>query len=147
MKYMANLIYAPVVLIGIIVVIVCATARIFNGKRTVPGIFVGLVIMGLGLYPPLKAGCFGLTVPRTFSAEAWAKTEPEDRHFMVENLQEQHTLTGMTAGEVTALLGEPDYIKADTLYSYIIDMPFDESTLDLTLANGVVTETGITLEH
>ena len=41
----------------------------------------------------------------------------------------------------------PDYTDSPELLAYIIDMPFDESTLDIYLQNGRVTGTDRTLEH
>lgn len=82
----------------------------------------------------------GIGVPKTFSAENWAKTAPEKRHFMVSDLQNYTELVGMSADEVRELLGTPDYADTVTCLSYLIAQPFDEVTLDLTLGNGIVTK-------
>ena len=73
----------------------------------------------------------GIGVARDFTAENWAKTAPADRHFMVPSLRETVALAGMDEAEVRALLGEPDYADSPELLAYIIDMPFDASTLDI----------------
>ena len=89
----------------------------------------------------------GLHQRTVFSAAQWASVTPDKRHYMLNDLTRRHTLVGMTGGEVRALLGIPDYTDTDTLYAYVIDQPFDESTLDLTLEDGVVTAVSITPEH
>lgn len=90
-----------------------------------------------------NANCYfdlGIGVPKTFSAENRAKTEPSQRHFMVSDLQNSTELVGMSTDEVRGLLGTPDYADTDTCLSYLIAQPFDEVTLDLTLENGIVTK-------
>ena len=89
----------------------------------------------------------GIGVARDFTAENWAKTAPADRHFMVTSLRETVALVGMDEAEVRALLGEPDYADSPELLAYIIDMPFDASTLDIYLQDGIVTEVDTTPEH
>lgn len=89
----------------------------------------------------------GLHQRTVFSAAQWASVTPDKRHYMLDDLTRRHTLVGMTGGEVRTLLGRPDYTDTETLYAYVIDQPFDESTLDLTLENGVITAVSITLEH
>ena len=86
-------------------------------------------------------------MPRDFTAENWAKTAPDQRHFLVNDLLETQPLVGMTADEVRGLLGAPDYTDSPELLAYVIDMPFDESTLDIYLQNGRVTGVDRTLEH
>ena len=66
---------------------------------------------------------------------------------MVSSLRENVELVGMSEADVRALLGEPDYADSPALLAYIIDMPFDASTLDIYLQDGVVTEVDITAEH
>ena len=84
----------------------------------------------------------GIGVPRTFSVENWAKTDPTDRHFMLPDLERQVSLVGMSANEVRALLGEPDHASSETQLAYIIDSDWiDYIVLDLKLENGVVTQT------
>ena len=82
----------------------------------------------------------GIGVPKTFSAESWAKTAPSQRHFMVSDLQNSTELVGMSADAVHGLLGTPDYADTDTCLSYLIAQPFGEVTLDLTLEIGIVTK-------
>ena len=43
----------------------------------------------------------GIGVPKTFSAENWAKTAPAQRHFMVSDLQNSTELVGMSALDLT----------------------------------------------
>lgn len=96
----------------------------------------------------LLATCAGgLHERAVFSPARWISVKPADRHYMLDDLNRRHTLTGMTGEEVRTLLGKPDYTDTDTLYSYVIDQPFDESTLDLTLQNGMVSAVSITPEH
>ena len=66
---------------------------------------------------------------------------------MVTSLRETVALAGMDEAEVRALLGEPDYADSPELLAYIIDMPFDASTLDIYLQDGIVTEVDTTPEH
>ena len=80
----------------------------------------------------------GIGVARDFTAENWAKTAPADRHFMVSSLRETVALAGMDEAEVRTLLGEPDYADTSERLSYIIDTGIDDTTLDLTMANGKV---------
>jgi len=92
-------------------------------------------------------GILGLGVPREFSPEGWARTKPEDRHFMVDSLLDSVQFAGMTSDEVCQLLGKPDYIDLPELMEYVIDKPFDVSTLDFYIKNGVVSDVTITPEH
>ena len=57
---------------------------------------------------------------------------------MVSSLRETVALAGMDEAEVRALLGEPDYADTSERLSYIIDTGMDDTTLDLTMANGKV---------
>lgn len=75
-------------------------------------------------------------VARDFTAENWAKTVPEDQHFMVGDLLANSGIIGMTEAEVRALLGEPDYADTSERLSYIIDTGIDDTSLDLTNENG-----------
>lgn len=95
---------------------------------------------GNGIWNANRCFALGIGVPKTFSAENWAKTAPAQRHFMGSDLQDSTELVGMSADEVRELLGTPDYADTDTCLSYLIAQPFDEVTLDLTLENGIVTK-------
>lgn len=95
---------------------------------------------GNGIWNANRYFDLGIGVPKTFSAENWAKTAPAQRHFTVGDLQNSTELVGMSADEVRELLGTPDYADTDTCLSYLIAQPFDEVTLDLTLGNGIVTK-------
>ena len=95
---------------------------------------------GNGIWNANRYFDLGIGVPKTFSAENWAKTAPSQRHFMVNDLQNSTELVGMSADEVRELLGTPDYADTDICLSYLIAQPFDEVTLDLTLENCIVTK-------
>lgn len=66
---------------------------------------------------------------------------------MVDDLLQSTNIIGMTEEDALALLGTPDYIHTDDLLSYIIDQPFDESTLDFHLNQGIITTYEIIPEH
>ncbi|RHP13420.1 hypothetical protein DXD89_11945 [Butyricicoccus sp. TM10-16AC] len=99
-----------------------------------------MLLVGNGIWNANRYFDLGIGVPKTFSAENWAKTAPAQRHFMVSDLQNSTELVGMSAAAVRELLGTPDYTDTDTCLSYLIAQPFDEVTLDLTLENGIVTK-------
>ncbi len=108
---------------------------------------ISLCMIAFCLLSLQNDGILGLGVPREFSSEGWARTKPEDRHFMVDSLLDNVQLTGMTSDELRQLLGKPDYVDTPELMEYVIDMPFDAATLDFTLENGVVAKVGVTPEH
>lgn len=101
---------------------------------------LAMLLVGNGIWNANRYFDLGIGVPKTFSAENWAKTAPAQRHFMGSDLQDSTELVGMSADEVRELLGTPDYADTDTCLSYLIAQPFDEVTLDLTLENGIVTK-------
>ena len=96
------------------------------------------LLIGGGVWQANGFFDLGIGVAQDFTAANWAKTAPEDRHFMVSSLQENVELAGMTEAEVRALLGEPDYTDTSERLSYIIDTGIDDTTLDLTMAKGKV---------
>ena len=59
---------------------------------------------------------------------------------MVSSLRENVELAGMTEADVRALLGEPDYEDTSARLAYIIDTGIDDTTLDLTIENGKVSD-------
>ena len=59
---------------------------------------------------------------------------------MVSSLRENVELAGMTEADVRALLGEPDYADSPALLAYIIDTGIDDTTLELTIENGKVSD-------
>lgn len=149
MKYWGILLYAPVILVGSILFLGSLAACLFYRKKRGPriGLAISAVLLLFCFGRLWTDGIFRPDIPRRFSPEAWARTEPEHRHFMVDDLLEQTELVGMTEQDVRALLGQPDYVDTPHLLEYVIDLPFDASTLDLTLDNGKVTEVHITQEH
>ena len=98
------------------------------------------LLIGGGVWQANGFFGLGIGVPRDFTAENWAKTAPEDRHFMVSSLRENVELAGMTEADVRALLGEPDYEDTSARLAYIIDTGIDDTTLDLTIENGKVSD-------
>ena len=96
------------------------------------------LLIGGGVWQANGFFDLGIGAARDFTAENWAKTAPADRHFMVSSLRETVALAGMDEAEVRALLGEPDYADTSERLSYIIDTGMDDTTLDLTMANGKV---------
>ena len=124
---------------------------LFAGKIRRRSWFVSIalcaLLIGGGVWQANGFFGLGIGVPRDFTAENWAKTKPGDRHFMVDDLTANSGIIGMTEADVRALLGEPDYADSPALLAYIIDMPFDASTLDIYLQDGIVTEVDTTPEH
>lgn len=127
-----------------IAVFVAASVQLFRGRTKKVhwciSCVLAILLVGNGIWNANTYFDLGIGVPKTFSAENWAKTAPEKRHFMVSDLQNSTKLVGMSADEVRGLLGTPDYADTDTCLSYLIAQPFDEVTLDLTLENGIVTK-------
>ena len=130
-------------LLGIIVFFT-ASVQLFRGKTKkvhwCVSCVLAIMLMVSGIWNANTYFDLGIGVPKTFSAENWAKTAPEKRHFMVSDLQNSTELVGMSADEVRGLLGTPDYTDTDTCLSYTITQKMDDKTLDFTLENGVVTK-------
>ena len=127
-----------------IAVFLAESVQLFRG-RTKKALWciscvLAMLLVGTGIWNANRYFDLGIGVPKTFSAENWAKTAPAQRHFMGSNLQNSTELVGMSADEVRELLGTPDYADTDTCLSYLIAQPFDEVTLDLTLENGIITK-------
>ena len=120
------------------------SVRLFRGKATKVHWCVACVLtislVGNGIWNANRYFDLGIGVPKTFSAENWAKTAPAERHFMVNDLQNSTALVGRSADEVRSLLGAPDYADTDTCLSYLIAQGVDDKTLDFTLENGIVTK-------
>ena len=129
--------------VGIAVFLV-ASVQLFRGKTKKVhwciSCVLAILLVGNGIWNANRYFDLGIGVPRTFSAENWAKTAPAERHFMVNDLQSGTELAGMSADEVRSLLGAPDYADTETGLSYLIEQGMDDKTLDLTLENGVVTK-------
>ncbi len=127
-----------------IAVFLAASVQLFRGRRKKVhwciSCVLAILLVGSGIWNANRYFDLGIGVPKTFSAENWAKTAPEKRHFMVSDLQNSTELVGMSADAVRGLLGTPDYADTDTCLSYLIAQPFDEVTLNLTLENGIVTK-------
>ncbi|RHO62098.1 hypothetical protein DW088_12245 [Butyricicoccus sp. AM05-1] len=127
-----------------IAVFLVASVQLFRGRTKKAhwciSCVLAMLLVGNGIWNANRYFDLGIGVPKTFSAENWAKTAPAQRHFMGSDLQDSTELVGMSADEVRELLGTPDYADTDTCLSYLIAQPFDEVTLDLTLENGIVTK-------
>ena len=127
-----------------IAVFLAASVQLFRGRTKKAhwciSCVLAMLLVGNGIWNANRYFDLGIGVPKTFSAENWAKTAPAQRHFMDSDLQNSTELVGMSADEVRELLGTPDYADTDTCLSYLIAQPFDEVTLDLTLENGIVTK-------
>ena len=127
-----------------IAIFLAASVQLFRGRRKKVhwciSCVLAILLVGSGIWNANRFFDLGIGVPKTFSAENWAKTAPEKRHFMVSYLQNSTELVGMSADAVCGLLGTPDYADTDTCLSYLIAQPFDEVTLNLTLENGIVTK-------
>ena len=127
-----------------IAVFLVASVQLFRGRTKKAhwciSCVLAMLLVGNGIWNANRYFDLGIGVPKTFSAENWAKTAPAQRHFMGSDLQNSTELVGMSADEVRELLGTPDYADTDTCLSYLIAQPFDEVTLDLTLENGIVTK-------
>lgn len=127
-----------------IAVFLVASVQLFRGRTKKAHwcilCVLAMLLVGNGIWNANRYFDLGIGVPKTFSAENWAKTAPSQRHFMGSDLQDSTELVGMSADEVRELLGTPDYADTDTCLSYLIAQPFDEVTLDLTLENGIVTK-------
>ena len=130
-------------LLGIIVFVV-ASVQLFRGKTKkvhwCVSCVLAILLMVSGIWNANTYFDLGIGVPKTFSAENWAKTAPNQRHFMLSDLQNSTELVGMSADEVRGLLGTPDYADTETCLSYTIAQKMDDKTLDFTLENGVVTK-------
>lgn len=123
-------------------------SRLSNGKmRHKAWLLISIALFAIAIYQSNNFFDLGIGVPRKFSAENWAKTEAVERHFMVDDLLQSTNIIGMTEEDALALLGTPDYIHTNDLLSYIIDQPFDESTLDFHLNQGIITTYEIISEH
>jgi hypothetical protein len=80
-----------------------------------------------------------------FDSEKWKKWEMTEsemtlRWDMIDDLQEDHELVGMTEEEIIKLLGEPDS-KSSAEWAYDLGMArkgIDTGTLSLTFENGKV---------
>lgn len=118
--------------------------RLFQGRvrksQWLMSCVIAAMLIGCGVWNANIYYDLGLGVPKTFSAENWSKTALSQRHFMVEDLESNTNLVGMSADEVRELLGTPDYADTDTCLSYTIAQNVDDKTLDLTLENGIVTK-------
>jgi len=153
MKYFSILFYGPLIFLGLCVFVVSLALQIFGKWKRGPsaGIMTSLCLIAFCLLSLQNDGILGLGVPREFSAESWARTNPEDRHFMVDSLLNDVNFSGMTSDELRQLLGAPDYIDTpglmEDVMEYVIDKPFDVSTLDFYIKNGVVSDVTITPEH
>ena len=127
-----------------IAVFLAASVQLFRGRTKKThwciSCVLAILLVGNGIWNANTYFDLGIGVPKTFSAENWAKTAPEKRHFMVSDLQNSTELVGMSADEVRGLLGTPDYADTDTCLSYLIGQEMDDKTLDLTLENGIVTK-------
>lgn len=125
-------------------VFLAGSILLFAGKVRRRGWFASIalcaLLIGGGVWQANGFFGLGIGVPRDFTAENWAKTAPEDRHFMVSSLRENVELAGMTEADVRALLGEPDYEDTSARLAYIIDTGIDDTTLDLTIENGKVSD-------
>ena len=125
-------------------VFLAGSILLFAGKVRRRGWFASIalcaLLIGGGVWQANGFFGLGIGVPRDFTAENWAKTAPEDRHFMVSSLRENVELAGMTEADVRALLGEPDHTDSPALLAYIIDTGIDDTTLDLIMTNGKVTD-------
>ena len=127
-----------------IAVFLVASVQLFRGRTKKAhwciSCVLAMLLVGNGIWNANRYFDLGIGVPKTFSAENWAKTAPAQRHFMGSDLQDSTELVGMSADEVRELLGTPYYADTDTCLSYLIAQPFDEVTLDPTLENGIVTK-------
>ena len=98
-----------------------------------------MLLLGGGVWQANGFFELGIGVPRDFTAENWAETAPEDRHFLLPSLQETVELAGMAEADVRALLGEPDFASNDTQMSYIVDSDWlDYIVLEFKMENGIV---------
>ena len=133
----------PQIVAGIAVFLVCGVL-LFSGKVRKRywclSCLVTALFVGRGVWCANDFFDLGMGTPKVFSPENWEKTKPEQRHFMVDDLQEQIALIGMPEDEVRELLGAPDYQDTAACLSYVSAQPFDEVTLDLTLKSGIVTQ-------
>ena len=127
---------AILLVLGIAVFLV-ASVQLFRGRTKnvhwCVSCVLAILLVGNGIWNANRYFDLGIGIPKTFSAENWSKTALSQRHFMVDDLQSNTNLVGMSADEVRELLGTPDYADTDTCLSYLIAQPFDEVTLDLTL--------------
>ena len=125
-------------------VFLAGSILLFAGKVRRRGWFASIalcaLLIGGGVWQANGFFGLGIGVPRDFTAENWAKTKPGDRHFMVDDLTANSGIMGMTEADVRALLGEPDYADSPALLAYIIDTGIDDTTLELTIENGKVSD-------
>lgn len=97
------------------------------------------LLLGGGVWQANGFFELGIGVLRDFTAENWAETAPEDRHFLLPSLRDTVELAGMAEADVRALLGEPDFASNDTQMSYIVDSDWlDYIVLELEMENGIV---------
>ena len=137
-------------LLGMLVLL-AGSILLFAGKVRRRSWFASLalcaLLIGGGMWQANGFFDLGIGVPRTFTAENWANTAPENRHFMADDLIANSGLAGMTEEEVRALLGAPDYADDPAMLSYIIATDIDDTTLDLTMEAGKVTRISINNSH
>ena len=126
-------------------VFLAGSILLFEGKLRRRGWFASIalcaLLIGGGVWQANGFFGLGIGVPRDFTAENWAKTAPEDRHFMVDDLTANSGIIDSIEADVPrALLGEPDYADSPALLAYIIDTGIDDTTLDLIMTNGKGTD-------
>ena len=126
-----------------VAVFLAGSILLFAGKVRRRGWFASIalcaLLLGGGVWQANGFFELGIGVLRDFTAENWAETAPEDRHFLLPSLRDTVELAGMAEADVRALLGEPDFASNDTQMSYIVDSDWlDYIVLELEMENGIV---------
>ena len=74
-----------------IAVFLAASVQLFRGRTKKAhwciSCVLAMLLVGNGIWNANRYFDLGIGVPKTFSAENWAKTAPSQRHFMVSDLQ------------------------------------------------------------
>ena len=79
-----------------------------------------------------------------YSRTRW-DANPKMRIYMVDDMEKEHQIIGMTEAEVKTLLGEPETVlkEENVLEYYVGDSIIDPYTYDVLFENGVAVETRI----
>ena len=89
-----------------IAIFLAASVQLFRGRRKKVhwciSCVLAILLVGSGIWNANRFFDLGIGVPKTFSAENWAKTAPEKRHFMVSDLQNSTELVGMRCAGCSA---------------------------------------------
>ena len=138
MPYLFALLYLLAFLIPILL------RKRLNGILSMPAAMVLSTITAAATALILLAGV--RTYMSDFTPTKWEKN-PQLRTYMLEDLEQDHSLVGKSEEKIAALLGEPTDILSETVWEYYIGPGFmDPYGYRITFENGVVASSEI-IEH